>query len=506
MPEVRIRRSLAVAVACTALCVFVARPAYAGPVEPNTTPSLTATPTPTPSTTLPPSTAPVSPFPAVTGPLASQILTEEAAVEALGQQVQALQQSVASDNVWTSQAFAKWQSAVIALNSAQDATTAAATQAYEKLDSLGPLQPYSTDIQQLGLVAPGLLGAPSAGNGTGTAVDLNQAKADETAAYQTYLNALTAQQTLQDQLDTQKTTYDTRSAALTKLIKDNKAAVDLATAAQNKYDTEYGSNLPISTNVKGQVANPKAIAAVNFALSQLGDPYVFGDEGPNTYDCSGLTWRSYRTAGVTIPRIARYQYHATTPISIQQLLPGDLVFFSTTSRTDWTQISHVGMYIGNGKMVEAPHTGDVVKIAPVWWSAFFGATRVVPAVAGPKSPSPTPSPTHSPSPSPTPSPTHSPSPSPSPSSSPSASPSTSPSSSPSASPSSSPSASPSTSPSSSPSSSPSASPSPSSTPSPSPSSPAPAPSSAPPPASTTPKPSESQSTASVPASPSGTGS
>src|SRR5262249_9332625 len=162
---------------------------------------------------------------------------------------------------------------------------------------------------------------------------------------------------------------------------------------QQNSDSQYCRTLPLSTNVKGQVANPKALAAVNFALSQIGDPYVFGDEGPNSYDCSGLTWRSYRIAGVTIPRVARYQYHATTPISIQQLLPGDLVFFSTTSRTDWTQISHVGMYIGGGKMIEAPHTGDHVKIAPVWWSAFFGATRVVPAVGGPKTnPTPTPTP------------------------------------------------------------------------------------------------------------------
>jgi hypothetical protein len=228
-------------IACTAVCVLVARPAYAAPIDPNTTPTMSAraatdptpTPTPTPPTTgtLPSATDPVNAFPAVTGPLASKIMKEEALVEALGQQVQALQQSVATDNVWTSQAFAKWQSAVSTLGTAEDATTRAATNAYENYDRLGPLQQYGSDIQQLNLLAPGLLGPPTAGAGTSTATDLTQAKADEAAAYQAYLQTLSAQQTLQDQLDQQQADYATRHDAVMKLIKDNQAALKLADQA-----------------------------------------------------------------------------------------------------------------------------------------------------------------------------------------------------------------------------------------------------------------------------------
>ena len=71
-----------------------------------------------------------------------------------------------------------------------------------------------------------------------------------------------------------------------------------------------GETLNLGKNVNGQAANPKALEAVQFALKQLGKPYVFGAEGPDSYDCSGLTWASYRSVGVTIPRIADYQEHA----------------------------------------------------------------------------------------------------------------------------------------------------------------------------------------------------
>jgi peptidoglycan DL-endopeptidase CwlO len=471
MPGIQVKRSLTIMIACSALCVLVARPAFAAP---SPTPGVTASPAPTPTTTLPPVTAPINAFPTVTGPLAKKILSEEAAVEALNQQLQAVQQSVNTQSIWTSQAFAHWQAAVVVLNQAQKATTNAATEAYENLDALGPLSKYSGDIQQLGLVAPGLLSPPIKNNGE--AMNQRAAQDQERIAFNAYVTALSTQQQLQSELDKQKATFDQRSAGLTKLISDNQEAAALADAAQDSYDESIGKGLGIGASVNGMTANPKALAAISYAMKQLGDPYVWGAEGPNAYDCSGLTWASYRSAGVSIPRIARYQYHATTPVSISQLLPGDLLFFSTTSRTDWTQISHVGMYVGDGKMIEAPHTGDHVKIAPVWWSAFFGATRVVPAVGKPTTPKPTPTPAPRPTPkpshSPTPPPSHSPSPSPSHSASPT----------------------PSTSASSSPSPSPSLSPSPSQSPSPSPSvSPAPATTNDSPDSSDSPQPSDSSS-------------
>jgi len=175
------------------------------PQEPGVTPTATATPTPTdsgapnPTATLPPITAPITAFAGVKGPLAQKILKDEADVEALGQQLQALQQSVDTDAVWTTQAFARWQAAVVVLSQAQNATTDAATKAYENLYALGPFGDYSTDIQQLSLVAPGLVKSPITDNGE--ADQQQSAQDEETIAFNAYLSALSAQQSLQTQLD-----------------------------------------------------------------------------------------------------------------------------------------------------------------------------------------------------------------------------------------------------------------------------------------------------------------
>ena len=103
-------------------------------------------------------------------------------------------------------------------------------------------------------------------------------------------------------------------------------------------------------------ASSAARKAVEVALAQLGSPYVWGAEGPSTFDCSGLTSFAYAAAGVTIPRVSRAQfaaYAASRPVAPTNLLPGDLVFFADNPRVPST-IHHVGVYIGKGLMVEAP--------------------------------------------------------------------------------------------------------------------------------------------------------
>src|SRR6185503_9074601 len=142
------------------------------------------------------------------------------------------------------------------------------------------------------------------------------------------------------------------------------------------------------TSINGMKAGPAALAAVGFALRQLGKPYEWAAEGPYTFDCSGLVLASYQSVGVNLPRVSRYQFHAGTPVLVSQLLPGDLLFFST-DRSDWRKIHHVAIYIGGGRMIHAPTFGDVVRIAPIWWLEFFGATRIVGAVSAPAAPPPT---------------------------------------------------------------------------------------------------------------------
>jgi cell wall-associated NlpC family hydrolase len=113
---------------------------------------------------------------------------------------------------------------------------------------------------------------------------------------------------------------------------------------------------------------------IDFARAQIGKWYEWGADGPDTYDCSGLTMRAWEQGGVYLPHWSVGQYAATTPIRTADMRPGDLVFFASGS--SYTSIYHVGLYIGDGKMIEAPHTGAQVRISDIRWSSFFGATRV----------------------------------------------------------------------------------------------------------------------------------
>lgn len=119
--------------------------------------------------------------------------------------------------------------------------------------------------------------------------------------------------------------------------------------------------------------DPLAALAIAAAKSRLGDQYVWGGSGPNVFDCSGLTQWSYGQAGFALPRVAADQYNVGQHVSLAQLQPGDLLFWATNV-TDPTTIHHVAMYLGAGMMIEAPHTGSVVHIVPVYLNGYIGAT------------------------------------------------------------------------------------------------------------------------------------
>jgi cell wall-associated NlpC family hydrolase len=121
--------------------------------------------------------------------------------------------------------------------------------------------------------------------------------------------------------------------------------------------------------------------ALQFAFNQLGKPYAWGCPGPgcdelNSFDCSGLTMTAYAFAGVALPHNARAQWDTAGPhvVSPADLMPGDLVYFAT-SRADPATIHHVGLYLGGGWMVEAPHRNAVVRVARALRPDYIGATR-----------------------------------------------------------------------------------------------------------------------------------
>jgi cell wall-associated NlpC family hydrolase len=107
--------------------------------------------------------------------------------------------------------------------------------------------------------------------------------------------------------------------------------------------------------------------AVETALRELGKPYRYGALGPSTFDCSGLTKFAYRAAGIELPHSAAAQYGSGRRVNRNQLEPGDLIF--------WRGLGHVGMYIGGGRMVHAPQTGDVVTITSIDQGRYLGAVR-----------------------------------------------------------------------------------------------------------------------------------
>lgn len=144
-------------------------------------------------------------------------------------------------------------------------------------------------------------------------------------------------------------------------------ALDPATADTRASRDSGGQTA--TTAVPAVQASGKAKIAVDAALSKLGSPYVWAAAGPDTFDCSGLTMWAWAQAGVQLPHYTGDQIQMGTRVDKSELQPGDLVFF-------YPDVSHVGMYIGDGKMVHAPQPGDVVKISNIDDFPFAGATRV----------------------------------------------------------------------------------------------------------------------------------
>ncbi|MER6832244.1 C40 family peptidase [Streptosporangium sp. NPDC000563] len=125
---------------------------------------------------------------------------------------------------------------------------------------------------------------------------------------------------------------------------------------------------------------PQVTTALTAAIGKLGRPYVWGAEGPDSFDCSGLVQWAYAQAGIKVPRVTHQQFVSGPQIPLAQAQPGDLLFWRHDP-TNPGYVSHVAIYWGDGKMLHAPRTGDVVKLVPVTTRNFAGAVRISPGVA-----------------------------------------------------------------------------------------------------------------------------
>jgi cell wall-associated NlpC family hydrolase len=160
----------------------------------------------------------------------------------------------------------------------------------------------------------------------------------------------------------------------TALAADQKTYESLLLTLTAQQRTAYQSVGEVSQDISQYMihAGPAAAqTAVNFALAQVGKPYVYAASGPGAYDCSGLTAASWEQAGVKLPHNAAAQYNYGTHVAEADLQAGDLIFM-------YHPIGHVTIYIGNGLMVSAPEPGDHVKVVTVasQQNIYVGATRL----------------------------------------------------------------------------------------------------------------------------------
>jgi cell wall-associated NlpC family hydrolase len=141
----------------------------------------------------------------------------------------------------------------------------------------------------------------------------------------------------------------------------------------NHSDTYLDTVLTLSLAFdQDATTSTSVVAALSFAAEQLGTPYLWGGTGNGGYDCSGLVQAAYRQAGVALPRVAQDQYTAGTLLSSRASVePGDLVFFGDGPAA----VEHVGIYVGEGEMIDAPYTGTVVRFDPAELPDVVGATR-----------------------------------------------------------------------------------------------------------------------------------
>jgi peptidoglycan DL-endopeptidase RipA len=147
-----------------------------------------------------------------------------------------------------------------------------------------------------------------------------------------------------------------------------------ASAQSSAGSTQGSATVPSWASSSGASASQGDVAA-NWALTQLGKPYQWGAAGPDTYDCSGLTMVAWARAGVSLLHFTGYQWDEGPHVSLDQLQRGDLLFYATDN-SDPDTIHHVGIYIGNGMMVDAPFTGADVRIDSIYQPGTpIGAVR-----------------------------------------------------------------------------------------------------------------------------------
>jgi cell wall-associated NlpC family hydrolase len=235
-------------------------------------------------------------------------------------------------------------------------------------------------IEQLGVEQKALAGARKRALAERDQLDAARKQiADATAQQEALLAQVKGKiKTLVDQIQAEK---DREAAAAARAAMERQAqerAAQAAAARQRQSSSSGSSSSGSSSGGGGSTSSGppvdlpspsgNASIAVSTAEAQLGKPYVYAASGPDSFDCSGLTMYAWAAAGVAMPHNAEMQYNSFPHVPMDQLQPGDLVFYGSP-------IHHVGMFVGNGTMIEAPYTGVDVRYHTIYRPDFAGAAR-----------------------------------------------------------------------------------------------------------------------------------
>ena len=147
------------------------------------------------------------------------------------------------------------------------------------------------------------------------------------------------------------------------------AKIDVVNSAAMKQAMAVFTQTGQYPNISIPTANTVGAQALQAAITREGDPYVWGAAGPSAFDCSGLVVWAYAQEGISLPHYTGSLWNSGVHVARADLEPGDLVFF-------FADISHVGIYIGNGLMIDAPDFGQDVEVQPIYWSSYVGAVRI----------------------------------------------------------------------------------------------------------------------------------
>ncbi|GGU12118.1 C40 family peptidase [Nocardioides albus] len=206
--------------------------------------------------------------------------------------------------------------------------------------------------------------------GLSTVSSYNALQADLLARYNTEAKALQVRREATEESKAEvakvKTTMQKKKSEIDKKFEAAQAELDELEADELEEFQAAGAGAGIPANLPPPSGRAKV--AVDYALAQVGDAYVYGATGTSSWDCSGLTMGAWGEAGVGLPHSSSAQYSSGPQVSRDQLAPGDLVFY-------YSPISHVGIYIGNGMIVHASNPSTGVKVSPMDEMPYTGAVR-----------------------------------------------------------------------------------------------------------------------------------